>query len=119
METSTEASSSDDTGNQLFRMDGDSEPGCGSETEPTDPDVHSPRAGHEGTSHQEPQYHRSTSASVGQPSGKMPTEDDLRCSLYEDPPDNTDEDLSDVASDYGVSSKTKKLKSRAKDRWQR
>ncbi|EER44432.1 C2H2 finger domain-containing protein [Histoplasma capsulatum H143] len=43
----------------------------------------------------------------------------LRQSLYEDPLDDTDEDLSDVPSDYGGSKQTKKLKLRARDRWQR
>ncbi|EDN02645.1 predicted protein [Histoplasma mississippiense (nom. inval.)] len=38
---------------------------------------------------------------------------------YKDPLDDTDEDLSDVPSDYGGSKQTKKLKLRARDRWQR
>lgn len=40
-------------------------------------------------------------------------------SRYEDPADDTDEDLSKVPEDYGRSTHTKKLKFRLKDRWAR
>jgi hypothetical protein len=38
---------------------------------------------------------------------------------YEDPADDTDEDLSKVPEDYGQSRNTKKLKTRLQDRWVR
>ncbi|EDN07394.1 predicted protein [Histoplasma mississippiense (nom. inval.)] len=119
------ASSSSDDDNptdKLFRTNTSSEPDCGYETELTDPDWSPPRAGCEGRKHQwqqQQQSHRSRQASAV----KHDAEDRIDLSLYgsldEDPPDDTDENLSDVPSDYGGSKHTRKKKLRAKTYWAR
>ncbi|EGD99060.1 hypothetical protein TESG_06418 [Trichophyton tonsurans CBS 112818] len=57
--------------------------------------------------------------SLLKPSTKGLIDPDLLQSLYEDPSDNTDEDLQNVPSDFGGSKHTKSLRQRTKDRWQR
>ncbi|KKZ61494.1 hypothetical protein EMCG_03910 [[Emmonsia] crescens] len=93
-------SPSSDTADESFAADTGSEPDYEYETELTNPDISPPRAGRRGKEHEHREVNR-----FGSP--------------YKDPPDDTDEDLSDIGSDYGGSGKTKKLKLRARDRWQR
>ncbi|EDN03935.1 predicted protein [Histoplasma mississippiense (nom. inval.)] len=82
----------------------------------TDRNTSPPRAGNE---HERPQHCDSGPTPAPMHGTKGSNVTPLRQSLYEDPLDDTDEDLSDVPSDYGGSKQTKKLKLPARDRWQR
>ncbi|OJD09425.1 hypothetical protein AJ78_09064, partial [Emergomyces pasteurianus Ep9510] len=106
------------TAEESFAAGARSESDCEHETELTDPDTSPPRA-RAGNEHEKSQHCdcRSTPAPMHGTKGSNDTP--LRQSLYEDSLDDTDEDLSDVSSDYGGSKQTKKLRLRASDRWQR
>ena len=51
--------------------------------------------------------------------GKKQNDSSIEIVHYDDPADDTDEDLSMVPEDYGKSRNTKKLKFRLTDRWTR
>ncbi|EEH20209.2 hypothetical protein PABG_02468 [Paracoccidioides brasiliensis Pb03] len=112
------SSTDDDTAGQSSAADAGSEPDCEYETELTDPGMSPSHAACRGKEH-EPQGHCDPRSAPAPHSMKGSIGWALHGSLYEDPPDDTDEDLSDVPSDYGRSGKTKEHKLRARDRWQR
>lgn len=101
------ASSSDnDATDQSFHADTGSESACGDETG-------FPHAG------RGVKRRRDSVPTAARKCSTKEFIDSVHQSLYEDPPDDTDEDLSDVSSNYGESGNSRKLRSRAKDRWQR
>ncbi|GBF62893.1 hypothetical protein TMEN_5484 [Trichophyton mentagrophytes] len=143
-EYGTRASSSSESVASLFHIDVSGESAsdyvAGHETDLTDPDAASPPPRREAKlgnrrhrrkqrqrrqrrqrrqeQQQQSELHPAPTALL-KPSTKGLIDPDLLQSLYEDPPDDSDEDLQDVPSDYGGSGKTKSLKLRTKDRWQR
>ncbi|OJD13615.1 hypothetical protein AJ78_05936 [Emergomyces pasteurianus Ep9510] len=106
------------TAEESFAAGARSEPDCEHKTELTDPDTSPPRA-RAGNEHERPQHCDCRPTPAPMHGTKGSNDIPLRHSLYEDPLDDTDEDLSDVSSDYGGSKQTKKLRLRASDRWQR